>query len=467
MNLRRILRKSYLLLFPVILGILLSMRLQSQNFSQSHVQSPAQPRSQDQPQNQDLSKNPTQTQAQIQCLPPDQPGVLIPVAGNIQNQSLKQDASNLQAQIPAQDTVKPTVKAPKAKLNLKDTLDQKLDLSDYLINMHGFVPWPVIISEPSLGSFGLAMALVFISPKKTAKKGEQFHFPDITGVAGMWTLNNTWGVGGLRQGSFPKIGMRYNIVAAYADININFYRNFTHLGEKEVLFKLKTILGVLDVSENLFRNKLFAGLNYTFSNITTSTEFENIPDSMFNQKPGMTKNSGLLGLYLEWDSRNTIFTPDKGIRTKASFGIGRNWTISDFDYEKSEVFINGFFRPVKWWVCGLRADWQWVGGNAPFYLLPYIKMRGIGAMVYQGDQVLQLETEQRFDVTLRWSVLGFAGVGKTFSSSRYLDDPTWHVAGGAGFRYLLSRIFRMRMGVDLAVGPDQFAYYIVLGHYWN
>lgn len=372
-----------------------------------------------------------------------------------------QDAAKIQ------DTVLAKVKQPKKKFNLKDTLDNKIDMSDYLINMHGFVPYPVIISEPSLGSFGLAMALVFISPKKSAKKGEQFHFPDITGVAGMWTLNNTWGVGGLRQGSFPKIGMRYNVAAAYADININFYRNFTHLGEKEVLFKLKTILGVLDVSENLYRNKLFAGLNYTFSNITTSTEFENIPDSIFNQKPSISKNSGLLGLYFEWDSRNTIFTPDKGIRTKVSFGIGRNWTVSDFDYEKSEIYITGFMRPVRWWVCGLRADWQWAGGNTPFYLIPYIKMRGIGAMVYQGDQVLQLETEQRFDVTLRWSVLGFAGVGKTFSRSRYLEDTDWHVAGGVGFRYLLSRIFRMRMGVDLAVGPDQFAYYIVLGHYWN
>lgn len=365
------------------------------------------------------------------------------------------------------DTAKAKVKPAKKKISLKDTLDHQLDMSDYLINMHGFVPWPVIISEPSLGNFGLALAIVFISPKKSAKKGEQFHFPDITGVAGMWTLNNTWGVGATRQGTFPKIGMRYTVSAAYADINIDFYRNFPRLGEKDILFKLKTILGVLDISENLYKNKFFVGVNYTFANVNVSTKFPDLPDSIFNQNPSTTKNSGLLGLYLEWDSRNTIFTPDKGVRTKASFGIGRQWTASDFNYEKSEVFINAFIPLTKWWVCGLRADWQWAGGNTPFYLLPYIKMRGIGAMVYQGDQVLQFETEQRFDVTLRWSVLGFAGVGKTFSNSKYLEDPTWHVAGGAGFRYLLSRIFRMRMGVDLAVGPNTFAYYIVLGHYWN
>ena len=171
---------------------------------------------------------------------------------------------------PAKDTTR--VKPPKKKISLKDTLDHKLDFSDYLINMHGFVPWPVIISEPSLGNFGLALAIVFISPKKTAKAGEQYHFPDITGIAGMWTLNNTWGVGATRQGTFPKIGMRYTISAGYAPININFYRNFTYLGEKEVLFKLTTILGILDVIENLFKNKLFVGINYTYANVNVSTK---------------------------------------------------------------------------------------------------------------------------------------------------------------------------------------------------
>ena len=139
----------------------------------------------------------------------------------------KQVLNPLNDNLTVKDTSLSKVKPAKKKISLKDTLDHNLDFSDYLINMHGFVPWPVIISEPSLGNFGLALAIVFISPKKTAAKEEQFHFPDITGVAGMWTLNNTWGVGATRQGTFPKIGMRYTVSAAYADININFYRNFT------------------------------------------------------------------------------------------------------------------------------------------------------------------------------------------------------------------------------------------------
>jgi len=94
-------------------------------------------------------------------------------------------------------------------------------------------------------------------------------------------------------------------------------------------------------------------------------------------------------------------------------------------------------------------------------------MRGIPAMRYQGKQTLVIETEQRYDLNLRWSLVGFVGAGKAISGSGNIGDDEWHAAGGAGFRYLVARLFKLRMGVDIAAGPDQLAYYIVFGHYWN
>jgi hypothetical protein len=94
-------------------------------------------------------------------------------------------------------------------------------------------------------------------------------------------------------------------------------------------------------------------------------------------------------------------------------------------------------------------------------------MRGIPMMRYQGQATVLFETEQRFDVTRRWSVVGFVGTGRTFSDQEFMKDDNWHTAGGVGFRYLLARLFNLRMGIDIAAGPDQFAYYIVFGHYWN
>jgi len=349
---------------------------------------------------------------------------------------------------------------------LKDTLDGSFDLGDYVVNMSGFIPYPIIITEPALGSFGGAMALVFISPKKKGTDEEKFRFPDITGAAGLYTLNNTWGAGALRQGSFPAIGLRYTVALGYADVKMNFYRDIPYFGEQEFLFNIKPLFAMLDLSENIYKNRIFGGLRYQFVKTWIGYDFPKVSDSIFDSEM-FDKNLGTLGLYGEFDNRNSIFTPDRGLRTKVTYSFGRNFTASDVDINRLEAYLTLFLRPVKRWVCSFRLMGQGVNEGVPFYYYPYLEMRGIAMMRYQGQWEAQIETEQRVDVTRRWSVLGFVGTGRTWSDSKYMEDLTWHVAGGAGFRYLLARIFGLRMGIDIAAGPDQLSYYIVLGHYWN
>jgi hypothetical protein len=362
--------------------------------------------------------------------------------------------------------------AQKKQSTFKDTLDGKFDMSHYLVTMHGFVPWPTIISEPALGSFGIGLAAVFMSPKKTAKPGEQFHFPDITAIAGMWTLNNTWGVGLFRQGTFPKIGMRYTVGLGYANANMDYYRTFPYIGEKKFSFKLKPLVAVIDVSENLYKNKIFAGLRYQFTYMECQYKFQNhfldsLSQTSFDQSK-FNKNIGTFGIYAELDFRNTIFTPDRGLRFKSTYTFGRSWTACDEDLNNVEITATYFLPLWKWWICGVKASGVAVNSGLPFWYYPYLDMRGLPMMKYQGQQMLQFETEQRFDVTRRWSVLGFVGTGRTWSDdSKFMSDNTWKWSGGTGFRYLLARVFKLRVGVDVAVGPGQFAYYIVFGHYWN
>ena len=275
--------------------------------------------------------------------------------------------------------------------------------------------------------------------------------------------------------------MRYRVALGYAPLNVEFYRTFNRplAGEqtKSFLFNLKSLFTIVEGSKNIWKNKVFAGLNYTFA--TTQINYDiNIGDTLQRiieyfqldtllHDKEFRSNIGYMGLFAEWDSRNTIFTPDKGLRFRATYSLARNWLGSDNDYQQLDIYTNIFFHPFKPWVCGFMAEWNMMSDNAPFYVLPYVTMRGIPAAKYQGQQVLQFETEQRFDISKRWSVVGFAGTGRTYSTSKYLEDNTWYWAGGAGFRYMIARLFRLRMGVDIARGPDQFAYYIVFGHYWD
>src|SRR4030095_14299551 len=95
----------------------------------------------------------------------------------------------------------------KKKISLKDSLDGKLDLSDFIIDANGFVPIPYIITEPAFGGFGGALAPVFIKkrpPYVDTIKGRVQKTPvapDITGGLGLYTANHTWGLMGFRSGT--------------------------------------------------------------------------------------------------------------------------------------------------------------------------------------------------------------------------------------------------------------------------
>jgi hypothetical protein len=57
---------------------------------------------------------------------------------------------------------------------------------------------------------------------------------------------------------------------------------------------------------------------------------------------------------------------------------------------------------------GFRADFLFIWDDYPFFTQPYIILRGIPSMRYQNKIVTVLETEERWDFSRRWSLIGFA-----------------------------------------------------------
>lgn len=119
-------------------------------------------------------------------------------------------------------------------------------------------------------------------------------------------------------------------------------------------------------------------------------------------------------------------------------------------------------------VLGLRLDGDFTGGDIPFYMLPFVNIRGIPAMRYQGDHVITTEAELRWDVTQRWSLIGFAGAGWTANGdvSDFSNSDTYP-AGGFGFRYLVAKVFNMRAGLDFGFSEVDQAVYITTGSAWH
>ena len=118
------------------------------------------------------------------------------------------------------------------------------------------------------------------------------------------------------------------------------------------------------------------------------------------------------------------------------------------------------------WTLGMRADYQWSSEDTPFFLRPYIKLRGVAAMRYQGDEMASAEFEARWQFKGRWSLVGVAGYG-TAHTDRDLFSATKDVWSGAvGFRYQLARLFGMHAGLDFGFSNDQTAIYLQVGNAW-
>jgi len=359
----------------------------------------------------------------------------------------------------------------KKHISLKDSIDGKLDLSDYIIDANGFVPIPMIITEPALGGFGGAIIPVFIRknpPYLDSMKGQLVTTPvapDITGGIGLYTLNNTWAALAFRSGVLVKSRIKYVIGGGYVNLNMAFYRTFSQFGEKKLNFHFEITPFYLQAIKRIRFSHWYAGFKYLF--LHTDVRYQGDSSLEAFGKPFESKSTiSQLGVIIELDNRDNIFTPDRGIKLHVDAVYSGNSLGSDYDYWKLNYYMYAYAPLSKKIIGGLRIDGRQAFGDPPFYMLPYIDMRGIPAVRYQGNVDILSEAEMRWDIVKRWSIMTYAGAGKAFDEWNKFDDADWAWSYGTGFRYLLARKFKLRVGIDVAHGPDAWAYYIVFGSNW-
>ena len=183
--------------------------------------------------------------------------------------------------------------------------------------------------------------------------------------------------------------------------------------------------------------------------------------------PELDAQIGRASLVVDYDSRDNLFTPGAGSYVEIDVGVARPGlgSASSFD----SVLARGYhYRPVgRQSVLGLRADGKFSNGDVPFYVRPFVSLRGVPALRYQGQHAVVTEAEWRHDLTGRWSVLGFAGAGKAYGGRVAWSEAETVVAGGAGVRYLLARQLGLYAGLDVARGPEETVVYWQVGSAWR
>jgi hemolysin activation/secretion protein len=167
-----------------------------------------------------------------------------------------------------------------------------------------------------------------------------------------------------------------------------------------------------------------------------------------------------------YDTRDNIFTPTRGMYAEGTSGFFDPAFGGDDTFQRVSL-IDIQYMPVHPRVTlGVKTQATFTFGDTPFYMLPFISLRGAPIMRYQGQEAADVETEVRWQCWRRISVVGFLGYGAAWNDFQHLDNKIHIVTGGPGVRYELARKYGLHAGLDVGFGPDNTAIYIQFGSAW-
>jgi len=348
--------------------------------------------------------------------------------------------------------------------DFRDPEDGKFDATKYLLERKGALPVPIIITEPAVG-YGGGAALVFFQQSLSERAAQatgrlRYRPPNMYGAAGFGTENGSWGTGGGATISFAEDRWRFRGGGLYTDLNLDFY-GIGSESDKALAYSLSGAGGMGMLLYRLRNTNAWLAARAQY--LSLESEFDLEATAPYADA---TRRSSGIGPSVEYDSRDNIFTPNRGWSGafEAMFYDPAFGSDAAFQTYRARVFA---YVPLPARiVLGTRVDARASSGDTPFYMVPYIVLRGIPAVRYQGERTTVLEAEARWNATPRWALMGFFGAGRAWRSDGSFSDAETHEAGGTGFRYLIARQLGVHTGIDFAWGPD-FALYIVMGSAWR
>src|SRR5262245_60404227 len=179
----------------------------------------------------------------------------------------------------------------------EDPQDHQFDASEWLLDRKGFLPLPIVITEPAVG-YGGGIALVFFreSIRDAATKAQGSHVtpPNVYGAGAAWTENGTKGGGAGALLTFKDDRWRYRGGIGKADVNLDFYGVGGDLGtgDRKIGYNLdgwassqQVLRRIGDSDQWLALRWLYLDLDSTFD---TGRPEPVLPDPSFGQR-----NSGI------------------------------------------------------------------------------------------------------------------------------------------------------------------------------
>lgn len=323
-----------------------------------------------------------------------------------------------------------------------------------------WVPVPIPISNPTVGT-GLIAALLYLHPNTSSDPEAP---SDISGAGALYTDSDSWFVGLFHEGYWLNDRLRFEAAGGTGNFNLEFYGVGSDpiFAENPVNYNIQPNVSRLQLLVRLTPNlDWFLGVRHLY----TSGEIEFKLSELLDYLPDVsgTLTTSSLGAVASYDTRNNNFYPTSGQYFEGDYSRDDGAWGSDFEFDKMSAFYNYYLKLTDTGTVAMRAFVSTTNGNAPFYMLPTLDMRGFATGRYRDDTAVSGHLEWRHKFHPRWGYVVFTEFGSTGSSVGNTFDNKPVKSIGAGIRWQVVASKKLNLGVDYAFSDDDQALHIRVG----
>ncbi len=308
---------------------------------------------------------------------------------------------------------------------------------------------PKLSFDPSRGtSFGaMGMAFFKIDNAPDTK-------PSRVVVTGGYSTKKDWMAMAFSQLFLNNDKLRLTIAGGYMNSNFQTYETSPVGSEFVIPYNNHGWMALFTPSFEIYKH-LYLGPSVQLYHSTIDFDLSAIsyPDSL------QSSNLNSAGVTLNYDSRKDVYNSSNGINAMLRYYNYGKWFGNDVNSNKLMI-IGNYYYPINTKMVLASRVFANIGlGNVPFVLQGYVgntDLRGYTKGEYRGDQIYSAQVEYRWNFYKKWGMVGFTGLALAVTSgdaSPALPDV------GAGLRYKVIPKYNINLGVDAAVGRDDWGLY--------
>lgn len=212
--------------------------------------------------------------------------------------------------------------------------------------------------------------------------------------------------------------------------------------------------------------KIYAGIRYVYDAFKISlrdTTASLAKDKVTGYNGGQISGFGIL---LNYDSRDNIFYPSRGILAETMLYGENSLTGSQFKYSRISFDISSYFLLFKRHVLAINGVGIFISGDVPFYQMATIggskKLRGYFEGKYRDKNLMLLQAEYRAPLFWRIGVVGFGGYGVVSDKLSNTCIQNFRYNYGAGLRFLLDKKQKINVRLDYGLGYKSKGFYLTI-----